>query len=166
MRPIGPPARLAERLHPALKWKRKCSMAMSRLAVAAKRIEPGPHGTRPGGPEAGEDATLVAAAAPRRRRRVPHPRRSASVGRAGGCPAHAARRRGGRGRGAGSAAAPVALGGRPGGRRAGFAAVAAARRVEPVRRPHALGQAADGDGGSARACRAGNAAVTARGAAT
>ena len=36
---------------------------MSRLAVAAKRIEPGPQGGRGSGPDAGEDATLVAAAA-------------------------------------------------------------------------------------------------------
>jgi RNA polymerase sigma-70 factor, ECF subfamily len=36
---------------------------MSRLAVAAKRIEPGPQGGRGNGPDAGEDATLVAAAA-------------------------------------------------------------------------------------------------------
>lgn len=38
------------------------SVAMSRLAVAAKRIEPGPHGGHPGGPDAGEEAILVAAA--------------------------------------------------------------------------------------------------------
>ena len=36
---------------------------MSRLAVAAKRFEPGPQGGRGSDPDAGEDATFVAAAA-------------------------------------------------------------------------------------------------------
>lgn len=38
-------------------------MAMPRLKVAAKRIEPGPHGVNVAGAEANEDAALVAAAA-------------------------------------------------------------------------------------------------------
>jgi RNA polymerase sigma-70 factor (ECF subfamily) len=38
-------------------------MAMPRLKVAAKRIEPGPHGVNVAGAEASEDAALVAAAA-------------------------------------------------------------------------------------------------------
>jgi len=38
-------------------------MAMPRLKVAAKRIEPGPHGANVAGAEASEDAALVAAAA-------------------------------------------------------------------------------------------------------
>lgn len=54
---------LAESQNPALKWKRKCSMAMPRLMVAAKRIVPGPHGATMAGAEATEDAALVAAAA-------------------------------------------------------------------------------------------------------
>ncbi len=53
---------LAERPNPALEWNRKCSMAMPRLNVAAKRVVPGPHGSSVTGHEAGEDAALVAAA--------------------------------------------------------------------------------------------------------
>lgn len=49
--------------HPLLKWEKDFHVAMSRQAVAAKRIGPDPHGGGAMGVETKEDAALVAAAA-------------------------------------------------------------------------------------------------------